>query len=91
MHRATDMGHGRCMSDKKLRRSVSNRVLTGVCGGIGDYFNIDANIIRLAFAVFTLFGGSGVLLYIIAWLVIPEGGAPRSVLEDIIGSFTNKS
>ncbi|QVQ54454.1 PspC domain-containing protein [Spiractinospora alimapuensis] len=79
------------MSDKKLRRSVNNRLLTGVCGGIGEYFNVDANIIRLAFAVFTLFGGSGILLYIIAWLVIPESGAPSSVLENIIGSFTKKN
>ena len=72
---------------KTLRRSKSNRILTGVCGGIGEFLNVDANLIRLAFAVFTLLGGSGVLLYLIAWLVIPEEDAGASVLEHIIRTF----
>ena len=64
---------------KKLYRSNSNRYLAGVCGGIGDYFKIDATIIRLLFVAFALVVGGGVLLYLIMWLVIPvepEAGAP---------------
>lgn len=75
---------------KTLRRSNSNRILTGVCGGIGEFLGVDANLVRLAFAVFTLLGGSGVLVYLIAWLVVPEEGAGSSVLEHIIRTFQGK-
>lgn len=75
---------------KSFRRSTTNRVLTGVCGGIGEFLGVDANIVRLAFAVFTLLGGSGVLLYIIAWLVMPEQGADSSIAEHLIRTFQGK-
>ncbi|WP_017559094.1 PspC domain-containing protein [Nocardiopsis baichengensis] len=75
---------------KRLRRSAEHRMLTGVCGGIGQFIGIDANIVRLAFAVFTLLGGSGILLYIIAWLIMPEEGTDTSVLEHIIRNFQGK-
>ncbi|GLU50090.1 PspC domain-containing protein [Nocardiopsis ansamitocini] len=75
---------------KSFRRSKSQRVLTGVCGGIGAFTGVDANIVRLAFAVFTLLGGSGILLYLIAWLLMPEEGAQSSVLEHIIRNFQGK-
>tara|TARA_Y100000310_G_scaffold123899_1_gene122654 strand:- start:2416 stop:2850 length:435 start_codon:yes stop_codon:yes gene_type:complete len=57
---------------KRLYRSKSNRVLGGVCGGIGEYFGIDPTLIRLAWVLFTFVGGSGVLAYIICWIIIPE-------------------
>lgn len=75
---------------KSLRRSRDQRVLTGVCGGIGEYVGVDPNLVRLAFAIFTLLGGSGILLYIIAWLVMPERGADGSVVEHIIRNFQGK-
>jgi phage shock protein C len=59
-------------SPKKLYRSRSDRKLAGVCGGIGEYFEIDPVLIRLLWIFFTLAGGGGVLAYIIAWLVVPE-------------------
>lgn len=62
---------------KRLYRSENNRVLGGVCGGIGEYFSLDPVIIRLAFVIFTLMGGSGILLYIILWIVVP----PKSALS----------
>ena len=62
------------MSEKKLYRSVSNRVIAGVCGGIGEYFEIDPVIIRVLFVVAALGGGFGVLMYIVLWIVIPEYG-----------------
>ena len=58
--------------NKRLYRSVSNRMLSGVCGGIGEYFDIDPTLVRLAWIIFCLAGGSGVLGYIIAALVMPE-------------------
>lgn len=46
-------------------------MLAGVCGGLGDYFDIDPTIIRLLVAFTALIAGSGILLYLIAWIVIP--------------------
>lgn len=60
------------MSDKRLYKSRTNRILCGVCGGIGEYFNIDPTIIRLILAVLCVGGGSGIIVYIIAALVMPE-------------------
>lgn len=56
---------------KRLYKS-KNRMLAGVCGGIAEYFSVDPTLIRLAWIVFCALGGSGVLAYIIAALVIPE-------------------
>lgn len=58
--------------NRKLYRSSSNKKLAGVCGGIAEYFNIDPTIIRLIWALFTLFAGSGLLAYIVCALIIPE-------------------
>lgn len=58
--------------NRKLHRSSTNRVIAGVCGGIGEYFDIDPTIVRFAWVLFSLAGGSGLLLYIIAALIMPE-------------------
>ena len=58
--------------DKKLYKSQGDRKLCGVCGGLGEFFGIDASLIRLAWIGFSLLGGSGVLAYIIAAIVIPD-------------------
>ena len=58
--------------DKELYKSQGDRKLCGVCGGLGEFFGIDASLIRLGWIVFCLLGGSGVLAYIIAALVIPD-------------------
>lgn len=60
------------MEKKKLYRSENDKRIAGVCGGIAEYFNIDSTIVRLLLVLFCLLGGSGVLAYIIAWIVIPE-------------------
>jgi len=57
---------------KKLFRSKKNRVIAGVCGGMGEYFNIDPTLIRLVWILFAFAVGSGILAYIIAWIIIPE-------------------
>ena len=56
----------------RLRRSTDDKVIAGVCGGLGTYFGVDPLFFRLAFVVLAIGGGSGVLLYIVAWLVMPE-------------------
>lgn len=60
------------MEQKKLFRARDNRMVCGVCGGIGEYFNIDPTLVRLAWVVFSACGGSGVLAYIIAAIIIPK-------------------
>lgn len=58
--------------NKRLYRSLNNRMIAGVCGGIGEYLNIDPTLVRLAFLALSLWGGGGILAYAIAWIVIPE-------------------
>ena len=60
------------MEQKKLYKSRVNKVLCGVCGGIGEYFNIDPTIVRLLFVILTLGACSGIILYIIAAIIMPE-------------------
>lgn len=57
---------------KRLTRSRTNRQLAGVCGGLGEYFGVDPTLIRIAFVLVTIFAGTGLLLYIILALIIPE-------------------
>ncbi len=56
---------------KRLYRSRTHRVIAGVCGGIGEYLNADPTLIRLGWIVLTLLGGSGIVIYVIAYFVIP--------------------
>lgn len=60
------------MDKKNLYRSSSNRLLAGVCGGIGAFFGIDPTLVRLGWVLFCAMGGSGILAYIIAAIIIPE-------------------
>jgi len=59
---------------KRLYRSKSNKVIAGVCGGIGEYFDVDPVLIRLLWVLVTIFSGIflGILAYLIAWMVMPE-------------------
>ncbi|MFA6602604.1 MAG: PspC domain-containing protein [Candidatus Shapirobacteria bacterium] len=60
------------MTNKKLYRSRTDYVLTGVAGGLAEFFQIDSTIVRLIFVAMSLGGGSGLLVYIILALVIPR-------------------
>lgn len=60
---------------KRLYRSRGDKMIGGVCGGLAEYFNLDANIIRVIWVAAVLLGGVGVLAYIICWIVIPENPA----------------
>ena len=57
---------------KRLYKSSVDRKLCGVCGGVAAYFDLDPTLVRLAWVVFTLLGGSGILAYIIAAIVMPD-------------------
>ena len=67
----------------RLYRSVTDKAIAGVCGGLAHYFNIDPALVRLAFVVFALAGGASVLLYIVLWIAVPVGeGTPAVALGD---------
>lgn len=57
---------------KRLYKSITDKKLCGVCSGIAKYFEIDPTLVRLAWILFTVLGGSGIIAYIIAALVIPK-------------------
>ena len=63
--------------NKRLYRSTREKMIGGVCGGMAEYFEIDPVLIRILFVVATFVGGSGVLAYIICWIIVPE--QPRVV------------
>lgn len=58
--------------NRKLYRSRKNKMIGGVCGGIAEYLGIDPTIIRLIWAFTTLFWGAGIIIYLLAWIIIPE-------------------
>jgi phage shock protein PspC (stress-responsive transcriptional regulator) len=82
-------------TSSRLYRSTTDKVIGGVCGGLGNYLNIDPVIVRILFVLLAIFGGSGILVYIILWIVIPEevytfgteqpAGEPVEVMEDVEG------
>lgn len=57
---------------KRLYKVEHNKMLSGVCGGVAEYFNVDPTLIRLLWALIVLFGGTGLILYIIAAIIIPN-------------------
>lgn len=59
------------MAAKRLYRSNVSKMIGGVCGGIAEYFDIDPTIVRLIWAFAFLWGGFGLLAYIVAWIIIP--------------------
>ena len=63
---------------KRLGKSVNNRVISGVCGGIAEYFNIDPSIVRIIWAVGSIFtaGWLGLILYIVCAVVLPFNNPP---------------
>ena len=65
---------------KKLYRSKKDSMIAGVCGGIAEYFDVDSTLIRLLAVIVALLGGAGVVVYIIAWIIVPQ--KPEQVSDD---------
>jgi phage shock protein PspC (stress-responsive transcriptional regulator) len=76
---------------KTLYRTHQGRIVAGVCSGMGEYFGVDANLVRIIFLVLTVFtAGVGILIYLGAWIVIPEEGEKSSIGENMVNK-TKKS
>lgn len=73
---------------KRLYRSTDQRMIYGVCGGIGEFFDVDPNIIRVIFALLLLFGGSGILLYVALAIILPDESKldmhPRQAVRETV-------
>ena len=69
--------------EKKLTRSEKERLLGGVCGGLAEYFGFDPTLVRLVFVLLALAGGTGILVYIVLWIIMPR----RSQVEarEVVG------
>jgi len=60
-------------------------MVAGVCAGIGQFFGIDANIVRIVFVALTLFSaGAAALVYLVAWMIVPEEGEAGSIAENYL-------
>jgi phage shock protein C len=57
---------------RRLYRSRTNRKLAGVCGGLAQYFNTDATLIRVLIVLLALLGGPGIVVYLLMWIIVPE-------------------
>lgn len=57
---------------RRLYRSLRNRKIAGICGGLGDYLNVDPTLIRVLWILLILYGGAGILFYLILWVVVPQ-------------------
>lgn len=82
------------MSNKRLERDLQNKVLGGVCSGLGNYFDMDPTFWRVLFFFLFFFGCSGLLIYIILWIAMPSRpiGAPaEQVAQDANGSAPKKN
>jgi phage shock protein C len=70
--------------DRQLRRPLDDRVFAGVCSGIARFFGLDSSVVRLAWLVLTLVGGSGLALYFVAWFAIPDDNEQRTAWPIIL-------
>ena len=77
-------------NDKKLVRKKEGRMLAGVAAGLAEYTGLDVTLLRVLFVVFAIFGGAGLVIYIVMWILVPEEGSDRAVANDIIDSVGKK-
>jgi phage shock protein C len=63
---------GAMAETRKLYRSKTDRKVAGICGGLAQYFNLDATLIRVLFVVLAVLGGSGLVIYLVMWIIVPN-------------------
>lgn len=81
---------GPVRSYKQIHRSREDRIVSGLSGGLGRYLNIDPVIVRILFVVLTLFGGSGIVLYLIGWVAIPDEGQTIAPIGRLANRVTRR-
>lgn len=76
---------------KQLVRSETNKMVAGICGGLADYFDIDATLFRILFVVTTFLGGAGVLVYVLLWIIIPTSSSQSVDPKARVTEFKNEA
>jgi phage shock protein C len=76
---------------KKLYRSKNDRIIFGVCGGLGEYFEIDSLILRILFILLIFTGGSGIIIYIILAIIIPDGEGHKLNGKEAVNEIQGKT
>ena len=67
---------------RRLTKSSTNKVISGVCGGLAEFFNIDVTLVRIGWILFTFLGGSGIIAYIICAIVMPRAEHHNAGTDD---------
>jgi phage shock protein PspC (stress-responsive transcriptional regulator) len=78
------------METKRLYRSKNDKMISGVCGGLGQYFGVDTTLVRLVFLLMLIFGGSGFIIYLIMAIVVPEEGSPAGTPQEVMHANTQQ-
>jgi phage shock protein PspC (stress-responsive transcriptional regulator) len=81
----TSFDPSRLSTITQARRSTDDKMLAGVCGGLGRYLGVDPVLLRVVLALLTVFGGAGAVIYIAMWLLLPEEGSDRSLASIKLG------
>ena len=68
---------------RRLQRNPDDKVIAGVASGVADFFGLDPIVVRVIWALTILLGGLGVIVYIILWIVVPEGDSDRTLAHDL--------
>jgi phage shock protein C len=68
--------------ERRLYRHRTNRIIGGVCGGLGEYLNIDPTLVRIFFVLFAFMNGFGVLVYFLMWIIVPPEDARNASLRE---------
>lgn len=79
------------MINKKLYRNENGALIAGVCGGLADYFDIDATLVRVIFVILLIGGGSGFLIYLVLWLITPVKGEEETDFKEEAGELVEKT
>lgn len=66
---------------EQLERPLAGRMVAGVAAGLAEYLSLDVSLVRILFVILTFFSGTGIVIYLISWLLIPEQGSSHSHLE----------
>jgi phage shock protein PspC (stress-responsive transcriptional regulator) len=72
------------METRRLTRSDTDRLVGGVCGGLAEYLQVDATLVRLGFVVLSALGGAGILIYLALWLLVPRGSQLDAPPRDVV-------
>ena len=76
---------------RRLQRNPDDKVIAGVASGVADFFGLDPTVVRVIWALTILLGGLGVIVYIILWIVVPEGDSDRTVSHDLRDKATGST